>query len=401
MSTGDRNVYILALTLTVVTLGVGMVVPILPFYMEKLGAGGTELGLLTACYALMRLIFGPLWGSLSDRVGRKPVMLVGILGYAVTMFWFGLATELWMMFVARTLSGILSAATSPTIMAYIGDSMPEDERSGGMGKLGAAMGLGTICGPALGGLLVGDSLSTPFFVAGGMALLSMFLLAVFVPESLPPQARQQTRENKVIDLRAWWQALFGPLGPVLLVTLFSTAGLMIFFGIFGLYALERYDAGPREVGWILMAAGLVSALAQGLLAGPLSKRFGETALILVALLASTVAFVLMLLASTLPLALLTIAPFGLFTALQMPALSSLTSRRADIPGEMAIPQGMAMGLSNAAISLGRIIGPLVGGALFDINIDFPYLVGAGVMLVGFFAALVLLRRPVVGKLPTP
>jgi len=382
-SSASRNVYILGLTLIVVTLGVGMIVPILPFYMEQLGAGGMELGLLTASYALMRLIFGPLWGSFSDRVGRKPVLLVGIFGYAVTMFWFGLATELWMMFAARILSGILSAATSPTIMAYIGDCLPEEERSGGMGKLGAAMGLGTIGGPAVGGLLAEFSLSTPFFFAGSLALLSMILIALFVPESLPANQRQSAKENKGIDLRSWWRAMVGPLGPVLLVTLIATTGLMIFSGIFGYYALARYSAEPQQVGWILMVMGVVSALAQGLLAGKLSKRFGEVALIIATLFANSLIFGLMVLAETLPLALITIALFGLFTALQTPALSALASRRADVP------QGMAMGLSNAATSLGRIFGPLAGGMLFDINIVFPYLAGAGVMFAGALAGFLL------------
>ena len=114
-----KNLLILSLTLVVVTLGFGLVMPIIPFYMEQFGAGGTELGLLVASYAVMRLIFGPIWGSLSDRVGRKPILLIGVLGYGITMVGFGLATQLWMMFVARILSGVLSSATSPTTMAYI------------------------------------------------------------------------------------------------------------------------------------------------------------------------------------------------------------------------------------------------------------------------------------------
>jgi multidrug resistance protein len=147
-----RNLYILAFSLVVVMLGFGIVIPIMPFYIERLGAGGTELGLLVASYAIMRLICGPIWGSLSDRIGRKPVLMIGIFGYGITMILFGLATQLWMLFVFRGLSGILSSATSPTTMAYIGDSMPEQERARGMGILGAAVGVGTIFGPGLGWL---------------------------------------------------------------------------------------------------------------------------------------------------------------------------------------------------------------------------------------------------------
>jgi DHA1 family multidrug resistance protein-like MFS transporter len=190
-----RNLYILTFVLFVVMLGYGIIIPILPFYIESMGAGGTELGLLVASYAVMRLIFGPIWGSLSDRLGRKPILLIGILGYAVTMVWFGLATQLWMLFAARILAGILSSATAPTTMAFIGDSTPEKERGGGMGLLGAAGGIGTIVGPVLGGFLAGDSLAMPFFLAAGLSVLSLLLAIAFLPESLPAEARQTVPKN--------------------------------------------------------------------------------------------------------------------------------------------------------------------------------------------------------------
>ncbi len=182
MNASKRSLYILTFVLFVVMLGYGIILPILPFYIENMGAGGTELGLLVASYALMRLICGPIWGSLSDRIGRKPVLIVGILGYAVTMVWFGLAAQLWMLFAARILSGILSSATAPTTMAYISDSTPEEGRGAGMGLLGAAGGIGTIMGPVFAGFLAQKSLSTPFFAAAGLSLLSLLLALVFLPE---------------------------------------------------------------------------------------------------------------------------------------------------------------------------------------------------------------------------
>ena len=122
MNTQRRNLYILTFVLFVVMLGYGIIIPIFPFYIESFGAGGTELGLLAASYAVMRLIFGPVWGGLSDRVGRKPILLIGILGYVITMIWFGLAIQLWMLFAARILAGILSSATAPTAMIFTAGS---------------------------------------------------------------------------------------------------------------------------------------------------------------------------------------------------------------------------------------------------------------------------------------
>lgn len=382
-----RNLYILTFVLLVALLGYGIVIPILPFYIESMGAGGTELGLLVASYAIMRLFCGPVWGSLSDRVGRKPILLIGILGNALAMVWFGLATQLWMLFAARILSGILSSATSPTTMAYIGDSTPEKERGGGMGLLGAAGGIGTILGPALGGFLGGETLSIPFFVAAGLSFISLLLALIFLPESLPKTERQKAEDKKnILDMRLWMTTIRSPLGLLFLLTFISTCGLMIFANVFGLYALERFSYGTQEVGVMMMVLGLVSALAQGALAGPLTARWGDERIIKSGLLLTAIGFILMLLANTALTMLLTTALFGLGTALQVPALSSLTSKRA------TVPQGVAMGLSNSFVSLGRIFGPVLGGAIFDVNIFLPYLSGSAIMGIGFMVSLVTLHK---------
>ena len=384
MNTSKRNLYILTFVLFVVMLGYGIVIPIFPFYIESMGAGGTELGLLTASYAVMRLIFGPIWGGLSDRFGRKPILLIGISGYVITMVWFGLANTLWMLFAARILSGILSSATAPTTMAYIGDSAPEEERGGGMGLLGAAGGVGTIIGPVLGGFLAATSLSTPFFIAAGMALLSLALAIIFLPESHPAQAKSKGDEG-IIDFRAWRQAIFSPLGTLFALTFISTCGLMIFANVFGLYGLERFNYGPEQVGIIMMVLGLVAALTQGLLAGPITKKWGDELVIRIGLLANAVSFGLMLLADTFLAVILTTAFFGLTVSLQSPALLSLTSRRA------TVSQGIAMGLSNSFVSLGRIVGPILGGVVLDINFNLPYLSGAIFMLLGFLVSVLWIR----------
>ncbi len=249
--TGRGNLYILAFVLVVVTLGYGVVIPIIPFYMESLGAGGTELGLLVASYGIMRMIYAPVWGVVSDRIGRKPVMIIGIFGYGITMLLFGLATQLWMLFAARIVSGILSSATSPTTLAYVGDSTAEKDRSSGMGILGAAGGLGTIFGPGLGGLLGGQSYEVPFFIAAGMSFLAMLLVAAFLPET---HVRQHTVEGssgtrfqrinsqqitRACDKAACWlsRASFVSIQPILALlgmVFLASFALTAYFGIFGL-----------------------------------------------------------------------------------------------------------------------------------------------------------------------
>jgi DHA1 family multidrug resistance protein-like MFS transporter len=385
----QRRIWILAFILMVVTLGFGLVIPIIPFYMESMGAGGLELGLLVASYALMRLIFGPIWGSLSDRVGRKPVLMIGVLGYGITMVLFGLATELWMLFVARALSGILSSATSPTTMAYVSDSTSEKERGRGMGILGAAMGVGTVLGPGLGGLVGESSYAMPFFIAGGMSLLALALGAIFLPESLDV-IQQRTQEGRAAKGKyslgvlhsAFNRQVLHSIGILLFMAFLSSFALTTFFGIFGLYALKRFQYSAQEVGAILMVVGIVSAIAQGALTGPSIKRWGERRLIQLSLLLTAVGFVLMVIVRDFAGVLFTTGFFTLASSLLTPAVMSLTSK------EAPMEQGMAMGLSNSFVSLGRIAGPSLAGLLFDVSYDLPFWIGAVVMLAGFLVGMV-------------
>jgi DHA1 family multidrug resistance protein-like MFS transporter len=384
METNNRkNLAILSLTLGVVMLGFGMVMPIMPFYVESMGASATDLGLLVAISPFIQLVASPLWGSVSDRRGRKPVLAVGLLGYGLSMLFFGLATELWMLFVARGLGALLSAATMPTTMAYVSDSTSERERGGGMGALGAATGLGMVLGPALGGLLGSESLSTPFFLTAAVCLLTLLLVLLFLPESLPAGARRQTaiRATPATQVRDLWQALFGPLGALLFMAFLVSFGLTNFQGIFGYYALKRFGYGTEKVGWILAVVGIVAALTQGVLTGPLTKRWGEATVIKATLLASAVTFALLLTANSLATVLLTTGLFTLPNALLRPAVISLTSKHAG--GR----QGAAMGLNNSFNSLGRVVGPIWAGFSFDLNYSLPYLSGAVVMFTGFLISL--------------
>ncbi len=373
----NRNLFILAFSLVVVTLGFGLVMPIIPFYMERLGAGGSEMGFLVASYAVMRLIFGPIWGSLSDRIGRKPILAVGVLGYGSTMVGFGLATKLWMMFLARILAGILSSATSPTTMAYISDSTTEEQRGGGMGLMGASAGIGTIFGPALGGLLAERSLSTPFFAAAGMSLLALLLILIFLPESGRREQRSLEDQKGRLHPTALWQAITSPIGPLLLKAFLATGGGMVFYGILGLYALERLGYGTDRVGMIFTILGLVTALGQGLLVGPLTKRFGDPWVIRWGFLTSAVCLLFTPLAGNFLEILLAVGLISACSSVLIPSITSLTSKRS------TISQGVAMGLSNSFVSLGRIFGPLIGGLAFDLSWNLPFAAGALVMGIGF------------------
>ena len=392
MKAGNRKqIGVLSFALVVVMLGFGMVIPIFPFYIEELGASGSELGLLVATAALLEFVFAPIWGSVSDRTGRKPILMLGMVGYALSSFLLGLSTRLWMLFASRALSGILSTATLATAMAYVGDSTAEEDRGGGMGILGAAMALGVIVGPGVGGWLGADSLSLPFFVAAALSLVALVLIFALLPESLPAEAREQSAGKvKTIQFGALWRALRGPIGILLGLLFLVSFGLTNFEAIFGLYAAEKFGYGPERVGAILMVIGVVTTVGKATLIGPLTKRWGEAVIIKASLLASSGGFVVLLLASTYPGILLATGLFILSKTLLRTSVMSLASKQAG-SGEEAAPrvgQGAVMGLSNSFMSLGRIVGPIWAGVVFDVNFDYPYLSGAVVMFVGFLISLV-------------
>lgn len=378
----NRNIAILFFTLIVVMIGFGIAIPVLPFYVEEFGAGGKELGLLMSLYALMQFLFSPIWGTLSDRIGRKPLLLLGIFGFSLAMLFFGLATELWMLFVARGLAGILSAATMPTAMAYISDSTSVEKRSGGMGMLGAAMGIGMVLGPGIGGLLGNSSLSLPFFVASAMAAISFLLVALFLPESLPIEQRIQGKKLRGPQLGDMWRALFSPIGVLLFTAFLLSFGLTNFEGIFGLYALEKYGYDTTEVGLLLVFMGVISAVVQGVFTGILSRKIGDVNMLRWAYLLSAVGLAVMPLARTLPEILLTIFIFIIGNALLRPTTASLISKRT------TVSQGVAMGMNNSFNSLGRVLGPMWAGFVFDYQMELPYLTGAAMMVIGFVISLI-------------
>jgi DHA1 family multidrug resistance protein-like MFS transporter len=394
-----KNIIILGFTLLVVMLGYGMIQPIMPFLITKLGASGRDLGVLSSVYAAMQLVCAPLWGTLSDRIGRKPVLLVGVLGYAIAMFIFGVSTRFWMLFVARTFSGVLSSATMPTAMAYLSDNLPEKQRGGAMGQLGAAVGLGVVLGPLLGGLLSTDSLSLPFFVGAGLAFLALVLVYLLLPESHPPQAAANAPQRETFWRRdTLKKILLSPAGMLMLLILIMSFGMTNFQGIVGLYVLDKFQFDTRQVGAIWMVVGAVMLVSQGLLTGLLTKRFGEVLVIRVGLLVGSVGFIALLMVSGFIPILLAAGFFILAIALIGPALNSYLSA---FGGEH---QGALMGLNMAFASLGRVFGPLWAGFTFDVNMSYPFVSGAVVLFIGFIVSLVGLRVKVgkpAGEMASP
>jgi DHA1 family multidrug resistance protein-like MFS transporter len=389
MKSQQRNLILLYFTLAVILLGFGVLIPLEATLVDEFGASGQALGALVSLHALFQLLFSPIWGSISDSVGRKPILIVGAVGNALSLLMFGLSTQLWMLFVARALGGLFAAATMPTALAFIGDSTSKENRGGGMGVIGAAMGTGMVLGPGIGGWLGSESLSLPFFVAGGLSLIAGLLIILILPESLPADKRAKGVKLDISSRYAgMWNGLKGPMALFFLLSFLVSFGLSNMEGIFGLFALERFGFGPSRVGTIMVVVGTSIAGVQMLLTGPATKRWGERTVIKATLLGSTATFLLILAAFDFTSLLIATGLYAFSNAMLRPSISSLVSK------ETLVDQGLALGLNSSFMSLGRFVGPLLAGFLFDIKVYLPYLAGSLIMFLGFIFVQTRMKEPV-------
>ncbi len=400
---------ILAASLVIVMIGFGIAIPLMPFYVTHFGATGAALGFIMAIYSLMQFVFAPFWGRASDRVGRRSILLIGILGYAVTFLLQGLSQNIWQFAATRALSGIISSATLPTAMAYIADITPHEKRAQGVGILGAAMGVGMIFGPMLGGVLThvhpplppgiasllqvttdatgnAINLSIPFFAASFMALLASAFIFVMLPESLPPEKRGLHAEPTGSRATQLLDGLRGPMGFLFFLAFLMTFALSNMEAVLALYGAQKFGMGPADVGVLMGALGIMAVIMQGGLMGPLTKRFGESSIIKGGLVVSMTGFLLLALAaSRLSLIVGALVMNGGNVLLQ-PSVTSLVSKRAKTG------QGAAMGLNNSFQSLGRGIGPLWAGFAYDIHNTLSFWTGAVVQLVALLYGMRMLNR---------
>lgn len=384
-----RPMIILLIIQFLVMVGFGIVIPILPFLVEKLGGNAISLGLFMSAYSIMQFFFAPFWGRLSDRIGRRPVILIGVSGYGLTFFLFGLIHHLWLLIAVRALSGMISSATLPTAMAYMADITEGADRSKSMGMVGAAMGLGMIFGPALGGWSGHYSFSLPFFIAGTLALAILPFAWFFLPETLKKSNSHEAKKAP----RLGFGVVKDPLFTLFAFNFVLSFTMAMFETTFALLAAAKVGFGPKEMGTTFTVLGVFAVIVQGGLIGKLVKRFGDANLVKTGAYFCALGLILILLApSTVPLVLATIL-FMIGNSLMGPTSSSLVTKQ----GNQG--QGASLGLFQSFGSLGRILGPVTGGALFGWYMGMPYITGA-VLLVG----IVLLagkKLKVYGNVPTP
>jgi len=393
---------LLFLAVLIDLLGFGIIIPILPFIVKDINPvqEGILLAVLLSAYSLAQFIASPLWGRLSDRIGRRPVILSGLFGSFLSFSMFALVRSYNLILISRVIQGLFTGATLPTARAYIADITPKADRAKRYGLLGAAFGIGFTFGPAIGSLLSLKIFLIPTlpahaaagFFAAFLCLMNFLYARKSLPESLSDDMKEEAELRREVQpnmLQSINELVnFPQVGVLLAIFLLTTLTFSSFESFLPLYAnmIDKLIT-QDNIGYFFAVIGIMVAVIQGGMVGPVVDRLGEDMTILVSLGLEVLGFFLLAIANSLLGLIITIIPLAIGTALLNPSINSAISNR--IPQDK---QGSGMGINSSVGSLGRVIGPVFGGILWDIAPRSVFYVGAGVLLVILFFSVMPLGR---------
>ncbi|MEK3867198.1 MFS transporter [Paenibacillus sp. FSL H7-0716] len=374
--------FILMLNLFIALLGQGMVIPILPEYLKLFNASGAAAGYLIAAFGAAQFIFSPIGGQLSDKWGRKSMIISGMFLTVLSDLIFAVSTTLPLLYIARFIGGIGIGIMVPSNMAYVADITTHETRAKGMGYLGASMNLGMVLGPGLGGIIAGFGIRMPYFFAGGLGLIAT-ILCFYMPETLPKEKRksvnkQAPREsirNQIVN--SFRTSYF----RYLLLILIMTFGLMNYETVYALFVEQKYGFDATKISIIITVGAIIGIIVQIWLLDHLIKRLGEIKLIRISLVMTAITLLLMIFKINLGYLLVVSGLFFAFNAFLRPTVSTLIANSA---GDR---QGYAAGLNTTYTSIGNILGPILAGLMFDKHINIPYIFGAIILASAFFITL--------------
>lgn len=390
---------ILFVTVLVDMIGFGIVLPLLPYYAEEFGASPLDVTLLIASFSAMQFIAVPIWGRISDRLGRRPFIIAGLFASAVSYLIFGLATSLVLLFVSRIAAGA-AGGTISVAQAYVADSTGPEDRATGMGMLGAASGLGVLIGPAIGGYFSGFGYAVPGFIAAGLCAVNGVAALFFLPESPREHGTagsgRSPAEAQASSLRRWFETLTSfPFGLLLGVYFLAIMAFTAMTSVLALFAERAHGMDALDMGIVFSTAGATTVVVRGLIVGRLARAFGERRIV------QAGTFVLALCLLGIPLVpskavMFAVVPFwALATGLTFPSLASLVSRETD-----AESQGAVLGGQQVVGGIGRVLGPVWAGAVFEVlGIRVPFFIGAFLVATAVLLALRIPAPP--GRMVAP
>lgn len=370
-------------------IGFGIIIPLLPFFGEHFGAAPHTIGFLMATYSAGQLIAAPLWGRLSDRIGRKPILLITLLGLSFSYTLMGFSESLTLLFVSRALGGLMAGNISAAF-AYVADITLPENRAKGMGMIGAAFGIGFIIGPALGGILAGPdpdnaNYQAPALAAAATSVLAFIVCLFFLKESLTEGTREKLKQTPTSTRwKMLHEAISQPeIRALLVVSFLVTLVFASLESIFPIWSRQTFQWGPQQNGYLFASVGIISALIQGGLLGLLTKKLGEIKLIVVGSIFLAVGM------ASIPLSLqvetlvftMTLAAVGF--SIVSPSLNTAISLRIK-----ATEQGGAMGITRSVTTSSRMLGPASAGLIFgSFGKDWPFFISALIMVLVMIGVL--------------
>ncbi|HEX7042089.1 MAG TPA: MFS transporter [Patescibacteria group bacterium] len=381
----NRNIYIIALIAVVNMLGYGIIIPILYAYSKKFGLTDFQNGLLFASFSICQFISTPIIGRLSDKYGRRPMLLLSISGTVVSFFMMAFAPSAIFLFLARALDG-LTAGNIPVAFAVISDSTSVEDRPKSFGIIGASFSFGFVFGPAISALTVGISQGFPFIIAGVISLIAVIITALFLPETNKHMG--EVKHGKLFDFGKLWHTLYDPnVGVTFLISLvfYLAFSCAIIYG-FQPFTLEVLKISASQNALLFTMFGIIGLLSQVFIVQKVSKWLGLRKAFSVSLIFTSIAFVGMFFSKSLIPFIAASIILGVFNSLVQTFIPTILSQEADPKS-----QGSIMGLNSSYQSIGMIIGPILGGVIATLYIPLPFIVGSILALVCFFLSFEVLR----------
>ncbi|MCM3065762.1 MFS transporter [Priestia flexa] len=366
----------------------GIIIPILPAYLQSINQGGTAAGLMIAIFAGAQLIFSPIAGKWSDQYGRRKMIIYGLAGLTLSMFIFYAVNSIWLLYASRVIGGVGAALLIPAIFAYVADITTMGQRAKGNSLVSAAMSLGIVIGPGLGGFLADFGLKIPFLVSALVSLVAVLFSMMLLEnseteEATAARAAIQDNESMVSKLaRSVKMPYFIPL----VITLVMSFGLMAYESVLGLFLDKQYGATPQQIALMVTATGIVSVIVQLFLVDRIVRTFGEVAVLNIFIGVAALGFLLSLFTRSYSLFFVISLIIFLATSILRPVLNTLISKMA------GNEQGFAMGMNNAYMSIGNVLGPTLAGVLFDVQIMYPFVLGLVLLLVTLGITIVWQKR---------
>ncbi|MCM3595518.1 MFS transporter [Metabacillus idriensis] len=381
-----KKMFILMINMFIAIGSFGIIIPILPAYLESINQGGTAAGLMIAIFAGAQLIFSPIAGKWADQYGRRKMIIYGLIGLTLSMFVFYAVDSIWWLYASRVIGGIGAALLVPAIFAYVADITSMDQRAKGNSFVSAAMSLGIVIGPGIGGFLADFGLKMPFLISAIVSLAAVIFSIVVLEESETKDASVAMPEDTESMAKKMVRSVRMPYFVPLVITLVMSFGLMAYESVLGLFVDNQFDATPQEIALMITSTGIISVIVQLFVVDRVVRRFGEGMVLNIFLAVAAIGFFLSLFASSYVLFFGVTLLIFLATSILRPVLNTLISKMA---GD---EQGFAMGMNNAYMSIGNILGPTLAGMLYDVQITYPFVLGLAFLVVTFVMTIIWQKR---------